>query len=62
MLINFPPRVGIQTKKKTNLASEFLYLLNLDEKLQSVLNFDEIVVVGFIGIGISIGIGMIEFR
>jgi len=40
----------------------FLYLLNLDDKLQSVLDFDEIMIVRFTGISISISNGMIQFR
>jgi len=45
--------------KEEEKLSEFFYFLNPDDKLQSVLNFNEIMVVRFTSIGV--GIGMIQF-
>lgn len=47
------------SNKEEEKPSKFLYLLNPDDKLQSILNFDEIMIVRFTGI--RIGIGIIQF-
>jgi len=60
-LIDFPPS-SRNPNKEEEKPSVFLYLVNLDDKLQSVLNFNEIMVVRFTGIGIGISIAMIKFR
>ena len=58
MLIDFPPS-SRNPNKEEEKPSVYLYLLNHDDKLQNFLDFDEIMVVRFTGIGV--GIGMIQF-
>jgi len=58
-LIDFLPSNGNPNKKEEK-SSEFLYLLNPNDKMQSVLNFDEIIVVRYTDIDIRIG--MTQFR
>jgi len=59
-LIDFP-HSSRNPNKEEEKPSKLLYLLNPDDKLQSVLNFDEIILVRFTGIDIGIGIGKLQF-
>ena len=57
ILINFSPS-NRNPNKEAGKLSKFLYLLNLGNKLQSILDFDEITVVRFS----DVGIGMTQIR